>query len=141
MRLHFLRYAHTMHRPWPTLALLLVTACSPIDLQGADFSSRDDVRQYIAACARSANDVYCKALLPTLQRIPGEVAVIMVDVGDDDRTAAIERELRRQNLDLEDFLGSAVADRFARANIFLAPRIRSDSMTSLDGLPTPLRVP
>ena len=122
-----------MHRPWPILALLLVTACSPIDLQGADFVGREDARKYIAACARSVTDVYCKALLPTLQRVPGEVTVLMVNLGDEDRTAAIERELRRQNLDLKDFLGSAAADRFARANIFLAPRISSGTMTSLDG--------
>ena len=122
-----------MSRSWPALALLLVTACGPVDLQGADFVGQENARRYITACARSATDVYCKALLPTLQRVSGEVTVLMVNLGDDDRTAVIERELQRQNLDLKGFLGSAAADRFAQANIFVAPRIRSGSMTSLDG--------
>lgn len=122
-----------MHRSRPALSLLLVTACSFVDVQGADFVGRENARRYITACARSATDVYCKALLPTLQRVSGEVTVLMVNLGDDDRTAVIERELRRQNIELKGFLGSATADRFARANIFLAPRIHSGLMTSLDG--------
>ncbi|QLG12871.1 hypothetical protein HLB42_18440 (plasmid) [Deinococcus sp. D7000] len=118
---------------WPALAFLMMTACNLVDLQGADFVGREDARRYIAACARSATDLYCKALLPTLESVTGEVTVVLVNLGDEDRTAAIERELRRQGLDLKGFLGSAAADRFARANLFLAPRIDSGPMTSLDG--------
>lgn len=112
---------------------LMVSACSLVDLQGADFVSQEDARRYVAACARSHTDLYCKALLPTLERTPGEVTVLLVNLGDSDRTAAIERELRRQGLTLDGFVGSAAADRFARANIFLAPRIQAGTMTSLDG--------
>ncbi|GGL07985.1 hypothetical protein [Deinococcus radiotolerans] len=115
------------------LLALTVSSCSVIDLRGADFVGREDARRYIAACARSRTDLYCKALLPTLERTPGQVTVLMVNLGDDDRTAAIERELRRQGLTLDGFVGSAAADRFARANIFLAPRIQAGTMTSLDG--------
>ena len=55
----------------------------------------------------------------------------MVNLGDDDRTAAIERELQQQGLTLDRFVGLAAADQFVCANIFLAPRIQVG--TSLNG--------
>ncbi|UBV45209.1 hypothetical protein LAJ19_20595 (plasmid) [Deinococcus taeanensis] len=122
-----------MHPVWAASLLLLCSACGPVDVLGADFLGRENARKYIAACARSTTDVYCKALLPTLQSVSGEVTVILVTLGDEDRTAAIELEMRRQGLNMNGFVGSAAADRFARANIFLASRVASGTMTSLDG--------
>lgn len=118
---------------WVALPVMTLTACGLVDIHGADCVGREDARKYIAACARSRTDVYCKALLPTLQNISGEVTVVMVNLSDEERAAAIEHELRRQGLGMNGFVGSTAADRFARANIFLAPRIGSGQMTSLDG--------
>ena len=125
-------YTDPMRTPGLILLPLLLGSCT-VDLQGADFVGLQDARKYITACARSATDVYCKALLPPLERTTGEVTVILVNLGDQDRTAAIERELRAQGRTLNGFLGSAAADRFARANIFIAKVIQPGTITSLDG--------
>lgn len=113
---------------------LLCTACGLVDLEGLDLVNPGDARAYVTACARSATDVYCKAMLPALRAVSGDVSVLLVNAGDDDRTAAIQAELQKQGLNMTGFVGSAAADRFARANIFLAPKLSTGTMTTLDGM-------
>ncbi|PTA67984.1 hypothetical protein [Deinococcus arcticus] len=121
---------------WTFLALTL-SAC---DLQGLDVYSPVSARDYVRSCARSATDVYCRALLPTLAAVSGPVTVLAPNLGDDERAALLGRLLAEKGLSTEAFLRDEAAKAaFARANIFAVDRLTSGLHRTLDGQPHQVR--
>lgn len=110
-----------------------IVACGPVDLQGLDFREPSDARKYVAACARGAQALHCKAILPVLQTVEGPVTVLIPNNADSQIVLDLREDLRVQGLTTETFLGSPAAERFARANIFAASKLSTGIMRTVDG--------
>lgn len=120
--------------------LFLVVTLSACDLRGLDLYQPVDAREYAQSCARSRTDVYCAALLPTLAATKGPVTLIMPNMGDDERNAALKAVLADKGLTVEAFRKDEAAQAaLARANIFPVDRLTTGEHRTLDGQPHQVR--
>lgn len=113
----------------PLLGLSTVTllsACSP----GLDLYTPPRAQDYVALCARDKEGLDCQAILPVLRTVEGEVTVLLRN-GDD--RLDIARLLSGKGVTVDNFLKSAEAGNFARAHIFLASKLQTGQMRTLDG--------
>ena len=113
--------------------VLLLLSCSACDFQGLDLNQPSDARKYVQACARGAEAIHCRAMLPFLTTTTGEVTVILPNMGDTEIAAALRAYAQRTGQASSTFETSAAGRAYARANIFLVPQLRTGTMTSLDG--------
>ena len=113
--------------------VLLLLSCSACDFQGLDLNHPSDARKYVQACARGAEAIHCRAMLPILATTTGEVAVILPGTGDTEIAAALRAYAQETGQASSTFEASAAGRAYARANIFLVPRLSTGTMTSLDG--------
>lgn len=124
-------------RPIAVLGLLL--ACVPVGIAalwafgtpGLDLYTPSDAREYVRSCARGRDDVYCKAMLPTLRTVTGPVSVLMPNMGDTERTDLIFKLLEQKGMSQLEFLRDPSA--LARANIFALPALSTGTHRTLDG--------
>lgn len=112
--------------PAALVALGPLSSCSP----GLDLYTPPDAREYVALCARDKEGLGCQAILPVLRTVEGEATVLLVNGGDEQEIADF---LAPKGVRLDEFLTFPEAAAYARANIFLAPRLRSGQLQTLDG--------
>ena len=119
--------------PVLTLLALLVYGViwSAFLTPGLDLYTPSDAREYVHSCARGQDDLYCKAMLPTLRTVTGPVSVMMPNMGDTQRTDLIFKILERKGVSQIQFLRDPSA--LARANIFALPVLSTGTHRTLDG--------
>lgn len=103
----------------------LLSACSP----GLDLYTPPRAQDYVAICARE-RELGCQAILPVLKTVEGEVTVLLYNGEDRPEIADL---LSGKGVSIDNFLASAEAGKFARAHIFLAPKLQTGEMRTLDG--------
>ena len=72
-------------------------------------------------------------MLPRLQRDSQPVTVLLVNRPDTETTELLRTALTKYNLTLDQFVGSALANSYAEANIFPVDDLDTGTYTSLDG--------
>lgn len=93
---------------------------------GLDFQSPANARQWIKVCARSLEDLYCKAAARVMRETSGPVVFLHPNMGDRVIVAELVRWKGRTPTAAE--LGAV-----ARANLFPVPRLTGGVVASLDG--------
>lgn len=93
---------------------------------GLDLQSPSNARQWIKVCARSREDLYCKAAARVMRETSGPVVFLHPNMGD----RVIVAELVRWKGRLPT---TAELDAVARANLFPVSRLTGGAVTSLDG--------
>lgn len=114
---------------WSALALLL-GGCEV----GLDLHTPSDAREYVRLCALGRDDIYCKAMLPTLRAVQGPVTVLLPNMGDSDRLQLMTDLLAAKGVTVADFRqDAALQAAFARANVFALARLTTGTHRTLDG--------
>ncbi|MEF2280162.1 hypothetical protein V3W47_17860 [Deinococcus sp. YIM 134068] len=93
---------------------------------GLDLQSPASSRQWIKVCARSREDLYCKAAARVMRETSGPVVFLHPNMGDREIVAELVRWKGRTPTAME-------LDAVARANLFPVPRLTEGVVTSLDG--------
>lgn len=116
----------------PMLALLVYgVICSAFLTPGLDLYTPSDAREYVKSCARGQDDLYCKAVLPTLRTVTEPVSVTTPNMGDTERTDLIFRLLEQKSVSQIQFLRDPSA--LARVNIFALPMLNTGTHRTLEG--------
>lgn len=112
--------------------LFLAPLCTSCDFRGLDLSTPNDARKYVQACGRGIDAIHCRAMQRVLATVPGEVTVLLPNYEDREIRASLEAYVRSTGRSPNLFEQSAVGEEYARANIFLAPTLKTGTMTTLD---------
>ena len=122
------------------LALFLAAFLTPLGLiaayiwqAGLDLHQPTDAREWIKVCARSREDMYCKAAVRVLRGTSGPVVFLHPNKGNREIGDDLRRWKGRPPTATE-------LEAVARANLFAAPAFRAGVMVSLDGQPRQVRI-
>lgn len=110
----------------PVVLLPLLFVLAYVWQAGLDLHSPANARQWVKVCARSREDLYCKAAARVLRGTSGPIVFLHPNKGDHEITADLIRWKGHPPTREE-------AEAVARANLFAAPQLREGWAASLDG--------